>query len=155
MLPTSAWSVEKILSENYLEESIFNSVRGDTHRGDDFGVSDAILLGDANFGQTSIKCRDLACNVETSPLKIVRIRPWNWKPNSFSQLHLQAQMFIFFRSRKVWKWEKYYHKMLGCKRIHKPGAREDIFWIFKDFYGVMQVQSPTCTPTRKFHQWRR
>ena len=36
---------------------------------DDFGVSDAILLESANFGQTSIKCRDLACDVEPPPLK--------------------------------------------------------------------------------------
>ena len=36
---------------------------------DDFGVSDAILVGGANFGQTSIKYRDLACGVEPPPLK--------------------------------------------------------------------------------------
>ena len=34
---------------------------------DNFGVSNAILLGGANFGQTSIKCCDLASNDE-SPL---------------------------------------------------------------------------------------
>ena len=36
---------------------------------DDFGVSDSILLGGAISGQTSIKCPDLACNVERPPLK--------------------------------------------------------------------------------------
>ena len=36
-----------------------------THSIDDFGVSDAILLGGAN----SIKCHDLACDVEPPPLK--------------------------------------------------------------------------------------
>ena len=40
---------------------------------DDFGVSDAILLGDANSSQTSIKCCDLACDVKPLPLKIVKI----------------------------------------------------------------------------------
>ena len=36
---------------------------------DDFRVSDAISFGGANSGQTCIKRRDLACNVEPSPLK--------------------------------------------------------------------------------------
>ena len=35
-----------------------------------------------------------------------------------------------------------------------PQTKEDIFWIFTDFLGVMRVQSPTCTPARKFHQWQ-
>ena len=41
-------------------------------------------------------------------------------------------------------------------RIQKnPQTREDIFWIFTYFYGVMWVQSPTYTPRQKFHQWNR
>ena len=32
---------------------------------------------------------------------------------------------------------------------------EHIFWIFKDFHGVMRVQSQTCIPARKITQWRR
>ena len=35
-----------------------------------------------------------------------------------------------------------------------PQTKEDTFWI-EDFYGVMWVQSPTCSPARKFQQWRR
>ena len=35
----------------------------------DFGVSDAICLGGANSGQTSIKCCDLACNAGPPTLK--------------------------------------------------------------------------------------
>ena len=31
-------------------------------------------------------------------------------------------------------------------------TREYIFWIFMHFHGVMRVQSPTCTHTRKFYQ---
>ena len=34
-----------------------------------------------------------------------------------------------------------------------PQTKENTFWI-ADFYGVMRVQTPTCTPARKFHQWR-
>ena len=36
---------------------------------DDFGASDAILLGGANSGQTSIKSCDLTCDVEPTLLK--------------------------------------------------------------------------------------
>ena len=36
---------------------------------DDFGVSVPILLRGTHSGQTSIKCRDLACDVEPPPLK--------------------------------------------------------------------------------------
>ena len=51
---------------------------------------------------------------------------------------------------------------LGVRKILAGGARmqknlqtrEDIFWIFTDFHGVMWVQSPTCTPAQKFHQCR-
>ena len=32
-----------------------------------------------------------------------------------------------------------------------PQTKEDTFWI-EDFYGVMWVQSPTCSPARKFQQ---
>ena len=42
---------------------------------------------------------------------------------------------------------------LGTKKI--PQTKEDISWIFTDFHGVMRLQSPTFTPIRKFHQWRR
>ena len=27
-----------------------------------------------------------------------------------------------------------------------PQTKEDIFWIFTDFHGVMRAQSPICTP---------
>ena len=39
---------------------------------DDFGGSFTILLGDENYGQASIKCLDLACDVELAPLKICK-----------------------------------------------------------------------------------
>ena len=39
------------------------------------------------------------------------------------------------------------------KMKKNPQTKEDTFWIFTDFHEVMRVQSPTCTPARKFHQW--
>ena len=39
---------------------------------DNFGVSFTILLGKENYGQASIKCLDLACDVELAPLKICK-----------------------------------------------------------------------------------
>ena len=35
----------------------------------DFGVSDSIFLGDRSSGQTSLKYRNLGCDVEPLPLK--------------------------------------------------------------------------------------
>ena len=69
---------------------------------DDFGVSNATLLGHANSDQTSIKCHDLTCDVELMLLK-------NYKHLSMklevkhSQLHLQVHIFIFMRYLKVWE----------------------------------------------------
>ena len=39
----------------------------------DFEVGIATLIGGANSGQTSIKCRNLACEDQPPSLKIVRI----------------------------------------------------------------------------------
>ena len=36
-----------------------------------------------------------------------------------------------------------------------PQTKKDNFWIFTDFQEVMQVQSPTYNPAKKFHQWLR
>ena len=36
-----------------------------------------------------------------------------------------------------------------------PQFKTDTFWIYTDFLGVMRVQRLTCTPARKYHQWRR
>ena len=35
-----------------------------------------------------------------------------------------------------------------------PQTKEDTLWIFKDFHGVIRVQSPTWNPAWKFYQWR-
>ena len=39
------------------------------------------------------------------------------------------------------------------KMKKNPQTKDDTVWIFKDFHGVMRVESPTCTPARKFYQW--
>ena len=36
-----------------------------------------------------------------------------------------------------------------------PKTKEVTLWIFAVFDGVMRAQSSTCTPARKFYQWRR
>ena len=42
----------------------------------------------------------------------------------------------------------------GIRMQKNPQTRAGISWIFTYFHGIMRVQSPTCTPARKFHQWR-
>ena len=32
-----------------------------------------------------------------------------------------------------------------------PQTKDDTFWIFTDFHGVMPAQSPTCASAQKFH----
>ena len=57
--------VSKIDETSFLE-FIFSTI-------DDFGVSVAILFAGASSGHTSIECRDLACGVESPPLKVVSV----------------------------------------------------------------------------------
>ena len=40
----------------------------------------------------------------------------------------------------------------GIRMKKNPQIKEDTFWIFTDFHGVIRVLSPTCNPARKFHQ---
>ena len=99
----------------------------------DFGVSDAICLGGANSGQTSIKCCDLACNAGPPTLKnckdlIMKLEVKYLFPTlSTVQLQLPnfpTSFFIFIYQlpeNEVWEWEKHYHMVLECKTICKPG----------------------------------
>ena len=98
----------------------------------DFGVGDAILLGGANSGQTSIKCRDLVCDVEPPPLK------------NYEDLTMELEIKYLFPTSSSGV-EFYIYQLpegLGMRTIlthgirmqKKPQTREDIFWIFKNFH---------------------
>ena len=117
---------------------------------DHSGVCSTILFGSANSGQTSIKCRDLTCNVEPLSLK-----------NSKDFIMKLEVKYLFLTSSSV---EDFYIYQLpeclwmlahGIRMRKNPQPREGIFWIFTDFHEFMGVQIPTCTPAQKFHQWRR
>ena len=71
---------------------------------DDSGVSVATLHSGANSGQTSIKSRDLACDVGTTAVrKLHRFDHEIGNERPFFQLHLQVQIFLFVSCLKVWK----------------------------------------------------
>ena len=111
---------------------------------DYFGVSVAIMLGGANSGQTSIKWFDLACDVESRPLKnckdlTVKLEVKHPFPTSSWGTHFYIyQLPEGLRMRKILA-----HMVLGCKRIHKPGLTFSAFLQIE----ITQVQSPTypCT----------
>ena len=70
---------------------------------DNFGVSVAILLKGENSGQTSIKCRDLACDIEPPLLKsckylMVKLEVKYLFPTSSSSANN-----IFVSCLKVWE----------------------------------------------------
>ena len=67
----------------------------------------------ANPGQTSIKCRDLACDVEPPLLKIIRIWPWNLKSNIFSPTLSSGVHFYIYEMPKD----------LGMRKIWAHGTR--------------------------------
>ena len=108
----------------------------------DFGVRDAILLGGASSGQTSIKCCDLACDAEPPPsinwkLLIMKLEVKYLFPTlSTVQLQLPnfpTSFFIFIYQlpeNVVWGWEKHYH-MVSQNNLQ---TREDNFWIFMELY---------------------
>ena len=106
-------------------------------------------LGGAKSGQTSIKCCDLACDAESTLLK--NCEDFNIK--------LEVK-YIFLTS--YWGVDFYIYQLsegLGMRKISAHGirmqknqTRADIFCIFTDLHGAMQVPSPTYTPTQTFHQ---
>ena len=112
-----------------------------------------MLLRGANSGQTSIKCHYLACDVERPPLKnckdlTMKLEVKCLFPNSSSGAKFYiSQLPEGLIIRKI--------LAHGIRMQKNPQTREDIFWTFTDFHGVMRIQSPTCTPAQKFHQWRR
>ena len=119
---------------------------------DDFGVSDTILLGDANSVETSMKCLDLACDDESPPLKNCKDLTMKLEVKYLFPTSCSGASFYIYQLPEGLAMRKILHMVLGCKRIHKPGRT---FRILTDFHEVMRVQSPTCIPALKFHQWHR
>ena len=119
---------------------------------DDFGVSDSILLGGANSGQTSIKCRDLACDVEPPALKNYKDLTMKLKINYLFATSSSGAIFYIYQLPAGLRMRKILAD--GIRMQKKPQTKKETFWILADFHGDMRVQSPTCTPARKFHQWR-
>ena len=120
---------------------------------DYFGVSIAIMLGGASSGQTSIKCSDLACDVESHPLNnykglTVKLEVKHLFPTSTWGTHFYIyQLPEGLRMRKILA-----HMVLGCKRIHKPGLT---FSAFLQIFMELCRSKVQLTPTQKFHQWCR
>ena len=117
---------------------------------DDFGVIDAFLVKGADSGPTSIKCRDLPCDVEPPLLK------------NCTDLTMKLEVkFLFLTSSSGANFYIYQlpegpqtRKILahGIRMKKSLQTRGDIFWIFTDFLGVVRVHSPTRTPARQFNQ---
>ena len=101
---------------------------------DDSGVSAAILFRGENSGQTSIKCRDLACDVEPPPLK-------NCKDLTM-KLETQCLFPTSFSGTNVYIYQM--PEGLGMKKIlthgvrmqMNPQTRADVSWIFTNFHGI-------------------
>ena len=107
-----------------------------------------------NSGQTSIKCRDLACDVEPPPavtnfddLTMILEVKYLFPTSSLGAIFYIYQLPEGLKMRKI--------LAHGIRMQKNPQTRAHNFWIFIDFHRVMRDQSPTCTPARKFHQWRR
>ena len=81
-----------------------------------------MLLGDANSCQTSIKCRDLACDVEPPLLKNCKDLTMKLESNIFSEIHLQAHISQLPEGLGM-------RKILthGIRMQKIPQTREDIF----------------------------
>ena len=110
---------------------------------DNFGISDAVLLGGANSGQISIKCRDLTCDVEQPPLKNCMDLTMKLKVKYiFPTLSSVANFYIYQLPEGLGMKKILAH---GIRMQKNPQTREDIR------QGVMRGQSPTCTPARKFY----
>ena len=96
---------------------------------DDFGVSDTILLGDANSVETSMKCLDLACDDESPPLKKCKDLTMKLGVKYLFPTSCSGASFYIYQLPEGLAIRKILHMVLGCKRIHKPGRT------FQDFDG--------------------
>ena len=87
---------------------------------DDFGVSNAFSLIGANSGQTSIKCRDLACNVESLPLNNCRDLTVKLEVKYIFPTSSSGLIFYVYELPEM---RKYQRMVLGCERIYNPGRK--------------------------------
>ena len=118
---------------------------------DNFGVSDAILLGGATSGQTSMKGRDLACDIELSPLKNckdlnIKLEVEYLFPTSSSG----ANFYTYQLPESPGMRKIFAH---GIRMKKNPQTSENTFWIFTDFHGAMG--SKVQLAPQHGNQWRR
>ena len=94
---------------------------------DNFGVSITSLFRAAKSDQTPLKCCDLACNFETSPLNDCNNLTLKLEVAHFSSSYTHFYMYGLpegLRMRKIFD-----H---GIRIQKNPQNRVDIFWIFMD-----------------------
>ena len=94
---------------------------------DDFGVSVTSLFRAAKSDQTSLKCRDLVCDVETPPLNDCNNLTLKLEVAHFSS---SGTHFYMYRLREGLGMRKIFDH--GIRIQKNPQNRVDIFWIFMD-----------------------
>ena len=115
---------------------------------DNFRVSNTIMLGGVNSGQTS-----------SDKMLWSRLSCWTTTIKNCRESQASFPNFIFDGNYYIYELSE----GLGMRKILAHGyiytwiqknaqTREDIFWIFTDFYGVMWVQSPTYSPLPSPHR---
>ena len=115
----------------------FESTEEVSPSGNPFGDNNAILLRGANSGQTSIKCRDIDCDVEPLPLRYCTTMTLEVK-YLFPTLCSGTNFYIYQLPAG-----------LGMRKILGHGIRmqknsqtgENIFWTFTNFHGVMRTET--------------
>ena len=117
--------------ESFLFEHLIKKAK------DDFEVSVAVFLWDANSGQISIKCRHLAYNVESPPL--INCKNLSMKLEVkylFSNSVSSASFYIYQLPEGLGMSKILTH---GIRMQKNPETRVDIFWILTDSHGVQRV----------------
>ena len=107
--------------------------------------------GCANSGKTSIKFRGLACDAKPPPLKSCKDLTMKLEVKYLFPTPSSGANFYIYQFPEGLGMRKILTH--GISKQKNPQTRKD-FWTFTDFHGVIRVQSPTCTPAWKFHQWR-
>ena len=107
---------------------------------DDFGVSDVILLGGANSGQTSIKFRDLACDAEPPLLKNCKALTMQLEVKYLFQTSFSGANFYIYELPEGLGIRKTLAR--GIRMQKNPQTREETFWVFTHFH---RVHAGPCT----------